>query len=158
VSPEPAGAAELGNSEQGHCRGLTVTATPAPGVSMLPLSSAARLMILKLPVGPGVQLYDHDDVPVAGCQVAPLSVETSTPATTPPPASDAVPVTCTAVPLVCVDPPLGELTVDVGGVWSVDAVAATRPGWIVVGCTPMSASRLTVACCIAGSVGVESPS
>src|SRR5215831_708440 len=103
-------------------------------------------MILKLPVGPGVQLYDQDVVPVAGCHVAPLSVETSTPATTPPPASDAVPVIVTAVPLVSVVPALGDVIVEVGGVVSVEPVAATRPACLVVAWTPMSASRLRVAC------------
>ena len=37
-------------------------------------------------------------VMVAGCQVLPPSVETSTPATTPPPVSVAVPVIVTALP------------------------------------------------------------
>src|SRR5215831_6330619 len=105
-------------------------------------------MMEKLPVGPGVQLYDQDVVPVAGCHVAPLSVETSTPATTPPPVSDAVPVIVTAVPLVSVAPPVGAVILDEGGVWSVEAVAATRPACIVVGWTPMSAIRLSVACCM----------
>src|SRR6266851_2091316 len=147
VSPVAAGAAELGSSEHGHGRGLTVTATPAPGVSMLPLSSVARLRIVTLPVGPGVQLYVQEAVPLALCQVVPLSVETSMPATTPPPESEAVPVTVTPVPLVCVEPAPGDVIADVGGVWSVEAVAATRPGCIVVGWAPMSASRLSVACC-----------
>ena len=43
-----------------------------------------------------------------------------------------------------------------GAVVSVDAVAATRAAWIEPGCAPMSANRLTVACCIRRS-GVEAP-
>ncbi len=38
------------------------------------------------------------DIVVTGCQVVPPSVETSTPATTPPPASVAVPLMVTAEP------------------------------------------------------------
>ncbi|TMC02373.1 MAG: hypothetical protein E6J41_30315 [Chloroflexi bacterium] len=99
-------------------------------------------------------------MPVAGCHVAPLSVDTSTPATTPPPASVAVPVMVTVVPLVSVAPDAGEVMVEVGAVWSVDAVAATRPACIVVGWTPMSAIRLSVACCMlmSGSAGPMSGS
>src|SRR5215467_13074752 len=76
----------------------TVTATPADGVSRLALSSTARLRTLIDPALRGVQEYDQVDSPVAGCQVCPPSVETSTPATTPPPTSTAVPVTVTVMP------------------------------------------------------------
>src|SRR5690349_21800562 len=62
--------------------------------------------------------------PVAGCQVAPPSTETSTPPTTPPPASAAVPEIRTVEPSWTVPPGMGS-TREVGGVWSVDAVAAT---------------------------------
>ena len=41
--------------EQGQVRAVTLTVTPAPGVSRLPLSSAARVLIVALPVAPGVQ-------------------------------------------------------------------------------------------------------
>ena len=40
----------------------------------------------------------------------------------------------------------------VGGVVSVDAVAGRNPAIRVTGCTPMSANRLTVACCMFASV------
>src|SRR5690349_9202507 len=45
----------------------------------------------------------------------------------------------------------GAVIVEVGAVWSVDAVPATRPEMSVVGCAPMSASTLTVTCCATGS-------
>ena len=60
---------------------------------MLPLSSTARLLIVS-----GADAVGRPGVgprslgPSAGCQVAPPSTETSTPPTTPPPASVAVPV------------------------------------------------------------------
>jgi hypothetical protein len=79
---------------------------------------------------------------VAGDQVWPPLVDTSTPATTPPPASVAVPV---------MTPPLFAVIVDVGGVASVGGQVTTRPGIRVAGCAPMSAKRLTVACCVSGS-------
>ena len=41
--------------EQGQVRAVTLTVTPALGVSRLPLSSAARVLIVALPVAPGVQ-------------------------------------------------------------------------------------------------------
>ena len=56
-------------------------------------------------------------------------------------------------PFAWVEPAAGELIVTVGRVVSVDLVAATRPDISVVGCAPMSASRLTCACCIRGSAG-----
>src|SRR5450755_4697730 len=91
---------------------------------------------------------------LAGCQVVPPSVETSTPATTPPPASAAVPVMVTLLPSAMVAPAAGELIVELGGVVSLDAVVAVNPGSSVAGCAPMSASRLTVACCIFTSGGL----
>ena len=80
---------------------VTLTVVPADGVSRLPLSSTARVLIVvdRVAVGdPGVAPGDgvlRLDIVVAGCQVVPPSVETSTPATTPPPASVAVPVMVT---------------------------------------------------------------
>ena len=41
--------------------------------------------------------------------------------------------------------------VEVGGVVSVEAVAGTKPGLERAGWTPMSANRLTVACCMSRS-------
>src|SRR5947208_10240872 len=81
----------------------TVTVTPADGVSMLPLSSTARLFSVTKPVTSGVQLYVQLSRPLAGCQVTPPSVDTSTPPTTPP-ASVAVPLTITLTPLCSVAP------------------------------------------------------
>mgnify|MGYP006873515074 CR=1 FL=1 len=79
-------------------------------------------------------------------------MEYSTPATTPP-VSDAVPVTVTREPFGCAEPAAGLVMVTVGAVVSVDMVAAVRPDISVVGWAPMSASRLTCACCIRGSAG-----
>ena len=86
--------------------------------------------------------------------MVPLSVDTSTPPTRPP-VSAAVPVTVTGAPTDRLAPAAGEVMADVGAVVSVEAVAATSPGRSVVGCTPMSANRLTVACCAAVSAAAE---
>ena len=51
-------------------------------------------------------------------------METSTPATTPPPLSVAVPVIVTVVPSATVAPAAGEVIVEVGAVVSVDARGA----------------------------------
>src|SRR5712664_637339 len=73
--------------EHGHA---TLTDTPAAGVSRLPLSSTARDLIGVDGTPWATHEYDQLVVPVAGCQLEPPSVETSTPATTPPPLSVAV--------------------------------------------------------------------
>src|SRR3954452_19041029 len=65
----------------------TETEMPAFGVSMLPLSSTARLRMIAVPFWFGDQVYVQLNRPTAGCQVPPPSTETSTPATVPPPAS-----------------------------------------------------------------------
>jgi hypothetical protein len=44
--------------------------------------------------------------------------------------------------------------IDLGGVVSVEAVASRSTLCSVAGCTPMSARRFTVACCILISLGV----
>ena len=67
-------------------------------------------------------------MPFAGCQVLPPSVDTSTPATTPPPASAAVPEIVTWLPSCSVAPVVGELITEVGAVVSVEALVGTRPG------------------------------
>ena len=90
-------------------------------------------------------------VSVAGCHVLPASVETSTPATTPPPLSVALPVIVVLAPSCRFAPAVGEMIVELGAVVSEDGVAATSPLDNVFGWAPMSASRLTVACCIFGS-------
>ncbi len=71
----------------------------------------------------------------------------------PPPASVAVPMIVTGAP-VETTPPTGSVITEVGGVKSVDCVAATNPDCSVAGCTPMSAKRLTVACFTRVSTGV----
>ena len=94
-------------------------------------------------------------MPCAARQVVPPSTDTSTPATVPPPLSDAVPVMVTRSPLSTVPPAAGEVTIDVGAKTSADFAAATSgvdgsaPICSEPGCAPMSASRFTVACCIA---------
>jgi hypothetical protein len=96
--------------------------------------------------------------PVAACQCAPPSVETSTAATIPPPVSVAVPVTVTLCPEGREAFGAGEVIVELGAVASVDCVSWTRPLCSVSGCAPMSASRLTVACCMRPSgAGTELP-
>src|ERR1043166_456581 len=68
----------------GHCGFWIVTVTPAAGVSIFPLSSTARLLMVTLPRRVGVHANVHDSRPIAGCHVAPPSTDTSTPATMPP--------------------------------------------------------------------------
>src|SRR5829696_634580 len=118
-SPESAAAGAVSpNSVQGQS---TVTVRPAPGVSMLPLSSVARVRIVVDGEPWATHEYDQAVVPVAGCQVAPPSVEISMPPTTPP-MSEAVPLMVTLVPSATV---VGALVmVDVGLVVSVDLVTA----------------------------------
>ena len=64
---------------------------------------------------------------MAGCQVAP-STETSTPPTTPPPASVAVPVMVSGEFTATVAPAAGAVITEEGAVTSVDAAVATSPG------------------------------
>src|SRR6267378_2739366 len=116
------------------------------GAERFPLSSTARLISVTAPSVEGLTLYVQFSLPAAGCHVAPPSMETSTPPTTPPPWSVAVPDMVVGTP-AC-NPPDTVLTVVTGGVVSVDFVAGTSPGCNVPGCTPISANRLTVACCM----------
>jgi hypothetical protein len=53
---------------------------------------------------------------VTGCHVDPPSVDTSTPATTPPPESVAVPLMVTVAPFAIAAPATGDVMVDVGAV------------------------------------------
>src|SRR5437667_2740497 len=57
---------------------MTLTVWPAVGVSLFPLSSTARERITADPSASGVHENVQFVVPVAACQVAPLSVDTST--------------------------------------------------------------------------------
>src|SRR5689334_8947928 len=97
----------------------TETVLGALAAPMLPESSTARTLIVVEGAPWTVHTYDQDDVPVAVCQVAPPSVETSTAATTPPPASVAVPEIVVELPSVRPAPSDGEEMVAVGGVVSV---------------------------------------
>ena len=83
-------------------------------------------------------------MPVARRHVVPPSTDTSTPPTTPS-ASVAVPETVTIVPAGMLAPDAGEMMVEDGAVVSVLALAGISALWIVAGCVPMSASRLTIA-------------
>ena len=49
------GTTESDQIEQGQLAGTTSTTIPGPGVSRLPLSSAARVLIVAWPVALGVQ-------------------------------------------------------------------------------------------------------
>jgi hypothetical protein len=80
-----------------------------------------------------VQPNDQLVVPVAACQVAPLSVDTSTAVTIPPPPSEAVPVIVMAVPAGTDVPDDGDVIADVGATVSDDADAATSPDCSVPG-------------------------
>src|SRR3954447_3316614 len=108
VSPESAvaGASEP-KSEHPH---PTLTTTLLEGVSMLPLSSVARAVMIVDGFPCAVQVYVQLVVPDAGCHVAPPSRETSPPATTPPPASLAVPEMVTFEPSATVEPAAGDVT------------------------------------------------
>src|SRR5919106_1858821 len=128
----------------------TVIVMPAPGVSSLPLSSAARVRMFRVPDEPAENVYVHVPRPLAGCHVVPPSVETSTPPTTPPPVSLAVPVTVTWLPGATVLFAAGAVIAEVGAVASDDGVAPVRSLCNVAGCAFMSASRFAVACCRRG--------
>src|SRR5207244_387983 len=100
------------------------------------------------PATVGVHVYVQLSRPAAGCHVAPPSMETSTPPIAPVTMelrSDAVPVIVTGTPLVATNPAAGDVTADTGAIVSSDASAATRSDCRAPGCTPMSASRFTVA-------------
>src|SRR3954447_17668871 len=110
----------------------TVTVIEDVGISRLPLSSTARLKIVNVAFGGAVKVYVQEERPVAGCHVSLLSVEISTPPTTPP-TSDAVPATLMVAPLENVAPLAGEVIVEVGATVSVDLLAAIRPACSVTG-------------------------
>ena len=119
----------------------------------------ARYGTITVPLGRTTGWPPRPVAPLLGAsgapQVRPPLVDTSTPPTIPP-WSAAVPEMVTGVPTTTVCPSVREVMVAVGAVTSVDMVAGTRPGCSEPGCTPMSANRFTVACCIRGSA-VEAP-
>jgi hypothetical protein len=135
-----AGVVAVPQIEHGH---VTGTVTPAPGTCRLPLSSTARHLIVAAGLPCAIHAYDQLVVPSASCHVVPPSVETSTPATTPPPVSAAVPRSVTRSPSPTVAG--GSVIAAAGAVLSADGEAATSPGCSVAACAPMSANRLTVA-------------
>src|SRR5437868_3262677 len=103
-----AGVAALVQIEHGHGRGVTDTVIGAVAGPVFTVSSVTRASTVRLPTDPGVNVYDHDSRPVAGCHVVPPSVVTSTPPTRPPPASAAVPITVTGEPADVDDPLTGD--------------------------------------------------
>src|SRR3954469_7233729 len=109
--------------EHGHVACVTVTIAVPDGCSRFALSSVARAMIDAVPSTPGTHVYVQFALPVARRHDTPPSVETSTPATAPPPPSVAVPATVTIVPAAMLAPSAGEVMVDTGRVVSVLAVA-----------------------------------
>src|SRR3954469_4694608 len=139
----------------GHAPTTTETVMPGPAASRLPLSSTARLRIVTGPRTLGDQSKLHVVVPAATCHVLPPSTDTSTLATSPPPCSVAVPLIVRRLPLSTCPPDTGEVMIVVGAKISVDSPlkisgrAGSAPGCSVPGRTFMSASRFTVACCIA---------
>src|SRR3954452_16682575 len=139
----------------GQAPTTTETVMPAPDASRLPLSSIERLRIVAAPGTLGDQSKLQVVVPAATCHVLPPSTDTSTLATAPPPVSAAVPLMVTRLPVSIAALAAGDVMVDVGAKMSVVAPAAIRgragsaPGCREPGCTPMSASRFTVACWIA---------
>src|SRR5579864_4003763 len=118
------------------CTAATVLEAVVPRPSRFPLSSTARTTMFVVPCAVGVQKYIQDSRPLAGCQVEPPSIETSTPPTTPPPASVAVPVTVTGIPAETVPPGSGNVIEDVGAKVSEEAEAGVRGDCNVAGCTP----------------------
>src|SRR5205823_5273244 len=112
----------------GHvCVLMTLTVALGPGVSTLPLSSVARLLITTEPAVAGLQWYVQLSRPVAECHDAPLSTDTSTAATIPP-VSTAVPLIVMLAPTTTVDPLVGEPIVEVGRTTSTDAALTMIPG------------------------------
>ena len=117
---------------------------------------SGRVRIVKVPLLPGVKVYDHELRPVAGARGAVVS-GTSTAPTLPPPASVAVPLTVSGWPTETVAPSAGEEMFDVGAAVSLLAVAGARSDCSVAGCAPMSANRLTVAWRTASSAVLDGP-
>src|SRR3954470_24021737 len=80
--------------------------------------------------------------------MSPPSVDTSTPPSTPPALSLAVPTMFTSALADTLAPEAGEVMLELGGAASLEALAATRPLIRVGGGTPMSANKFIVACCM----------
>src|SRR5450755_3494918 len=115
------GTADEFQNEQGQTCGTTFTCTPPGGLpllvrgfSRLAESSTARLIRAAVPTAWAVQEYVQFSRPIAGCQVWPPSTDTSTPATTPPPESVAVPEMTTGEPVLTFAPATSEVIVETG--------------------------------------------
>jgi hypothetical protein len=100
-------------AEVGGVTSWAVMVISVGGSCTFPLLSTARLLILTCPGVAGVKLKLHAVVPVAALKVAPPSTDTSTRATVPP-ASLAVPVMLTAIPVDKFAPDAGEVIAEVG--------------------------------------------
>src|SRR5580765_1230686 len=144
------------HGQAGGPAGVTVTLIEGPEPWRFPQSSTARARTVTAPVVCGDHANDQLVVPVAGAHVAPPSTDTSTPRTLPPPTSAALPVIVVVAPAGTEPPSSGKPIDDVGALASPDAAAATSPDWSEPACAPISASRFTVACCIA-STGASLP-
>ena len=151
--PGTAAGLQIAHGQLAGGAGPIVTVIPGPGASRLARSSAARTRRFAVPMAPGVQAKVQFSPPCACRQVVPPLVETSTAPITPPPASAAVPLTVTGTPLATVPPSSGNPIADKGGVTSPVAIAGVRFPCKVAGCTAISASKLTVNCCIRTSSG-----
>src|SRR3954454_21139698 len=93
------GTTEAAQIEHGHVRDpFRVTLTPPDAISRFPVSSKARLRMLTVPEPAAVHEKVQLVVPVAARQVVPPAVDTSTPVTTPPPFSTAVPAMVNVLP------------------------------------------------------------
>src|SRR3954470_24026044 len=132
---------------QGQSPCTTLIVIPGPAASRLPLSSIARVRRIALPSDPGVQSYLQLGAPVAGCQVLPLSTETSTPATAPPPTSVADPLIVRRAPLGTEAAGAGDTMVETGANMSlvcavvISGRVGSAPACSVPGATPMSVNR-----------------
>jgi hypothetical protein len=114
--------------------------------------STARLLILTGPGALGVQLKLQAFVPVAALKVAPPSTDTSTLTTDPPPASLAVPVIATWVPISTVAPAVGDVIIEVGrtvsgvgvGVGTLGLLVMPHPLWSSIELTTASPIRAPI--------------
>src|SRR5215813_7593346 len=97
-----------------HVPPKRITVICVGGSCTFPLSSVARLLIVTCPGVVGVHVKLHAVVPVAALKLAPPYTDTSTLATVPPPASLAVPVMLTVVPVDTAAPAVGDVIVEVG--------------------------------------------